>query len=430
MPLDVIMPALGMAQDTGQIVAWHKTPGEAVAEGDVLFEVETDKATMEVEAQGAGYLVDIAAAAGEEVPVGRVIARIADSPEAGQSAPAADAPAAAPDLPEGTAIIMPALGMAQDTGLLVAWHREPGAAVAAEDILFEVETDKSAMEVPAGAAGYLAAVLAAPGDEVPVGEPVAILTAAAPEAPVVRGFAAGPAPRATPAEAPAASAPAKAPPPKPAAPPQTAGDGRILASPKARRLAREQGLDLARLAAAGHPQPYHVRDLDALRAMPDRTAAPTTATAARRRLTARAGAEGFARFADWIAAETGARDPAPLLAAFAAASLRQGDGPLSVSVERLGRARAFTDPDRHGLGRAEADAEPAAPDIVLRDLRPGPLVSVDLGPEAVPVLTLLSAGDGIDLTLECDAAALTAPEAIAVLTDFAGRLDEPLRHLL
>ncbi|MBV6638758.1 MAG: lipoyl domain-containing protein, partial [Mameliella sp.] len=51
MPHDVIMPALGMAQDSGLIVAWHKEPGAAVATGDVLFEVETDKATMEVEAQ-------------------------------------------------------------------------------------------------------------------------------------------------------------------------------------------------------------------------------------------------------------------------------------------------------------------------------------------------------------------------------------------
>jgi len=45
MPLDVIMPALGMAQETGQVVAWHKQPGDLVAKGDVLFEVETDKAT-------------------------------------------------------------------------------------------------------------------------------------------------------------------------------------------------------------------------------------------------------------------------------------------------------------------------------------------------------------------------------------------------
>ena len=51
MPHDVIMPALGMAQDSGILVSWLKQPGDAIAVGDALFEVETDKATMEVEAQ-------------------------------------------------------------------------------------------------------------------------------------------------------------------------------------------------------------------------------------------------------------------------------------------------------------------------------------------------------------------------------------------
>jgi len=79
MPHDIIMPALGMAQDTGVLVRWIKQPGEAVAEGDALFEVETDKATMEVEAQSAGYLTQVTAQAGDNVPVGQVIAQISES---------------------------------------------------------------------------------------------------------------------------------------------------------------------------------------------------------------------------------------------------------------------------------------------------------------------------------------------------------------
>ena len=54
MPHDVTMPQLGMAQDAGKIVSWLKKPGDAVSKGDALFEVETDKATMEVEAQADG----------------------------------------------------------------------------------------------------------------------------------------------------------------------------------------------------------------------------------------------------------------------------------------------------------------------------------------------------------------------------------------
>ena len=132
MPLDVIMPALGMTQDTGVLIAWNKSPGDAVAEGDLLFEVETDKTTMEVEAQGSGYLTDVVAAAGEEVPVGQVLARISETPEGtGTTAEAAkDEPVetddqAGAEIPQGEQVIMPALGMTQDTGVIVAWHKSP-----------------------------------------------------------------------------------------------------------------------------------------------------------------------------------------------------------------------------------------------------------------------------------------------------------------
>ena len=91
MPRDVTMPQLGMAQDAGRIVAWLKAPGDAVQKGDPLFEVETDKATMEVEAQEAGFLTSVTAAEGEDVPVGAVIARISES--AGDDAPVPAAPA-------------------------------------------------------------------------------------------------------------------------------------------------------------------------------------------------------------------------------------------------------------------------------------------------------------------------------------------------
>lgn len=79
MPHDVTMPQLGMAQDSGVIVSWQKKPGDPVKAGDVLMEVETDKATMEVEAVNEGFLAEIRAVAGAEVPVGDVIAVISES---------------------------------------------------------------------------------------------------------------------------------------------------------------------------------------------------------------------------------------------------------------------------------------------------------------------------------------------------------------
>lgn len=74
MPTEVIMPALGMAQDTGKLISWIRQEGEEVSKGDPLFEVETDKVTVEVEAATSGILVALSAQAGEDVPVGQVIA--------------------------------------------------------------------------------------------------------------------------------------------------------------------------------------------------------------------------------------------------------------------------------------------------------------------------------------------------------------------
>ncbi|WP_397544397.1 biotin/lipoyl-containing protein, partial [Roseovarius salis] len=310
MPHDVIMPALGMAQDSGVIVTWLKSPGDAVAEGDALFEVETDKATMEVEAQAAGYLTDVTAQAGAEVPVGQVIARVSDTPEgAGPAADSHDTPeeivaTAEPGSVTGEEVIMPALGMAQDTGLIVAWHKDAGDAVAATDILFEVETDKSTMEVEAGHDGYVAALLAEVGEEAPVGAPIAVISADKPQSPVRRSINEAALPTADRAEAatPAAKTPDRVD-ERPAAAQPEAG-GRILASPKARRLALEQGLDLGRLAEAGYPQPYHVKDLETLKALPEAPAAPPAAAGARH-MTAEIAADGFATFADWARTEAG-----------------------------------------------------------------------------------------------------------------------------
>lgn len=74
MPTEIIMPALGMAQDTGKLIGWLKQEGEAVNKGDALFEVETDKVTVEIEAAASGTLATVSARAGDDVPVGQVIA--------------------------------------------------------------------------------------------------------------------------------------------------------------------------------------------------------------------------------------------------------------------------------------------------------------------------------------------------------------------
>ena len=448
MPHEIIMPALGMAQDTGKIVSWLKSSGDAVKSGDALFEVETDKATMEVEAPADGYLTDVQADAGAEVPVGNVIALISDSAEdngpltkAAPADTASDTPAEPATqtaaLPDGAEVIMPALGMAQDTGLIVAWHKGLGDAVASGDILFEVETDKSTMEVEAGQDGFVAALLADAGEEAPVGDVIAIISTDKPDAPVQRSIADAASPKAVapekteaqadePESAKPTATPTKAAAPKPAPAAKPRADGRILASPKARRLALEQGLDLNRLVEAGHPQPYHASDIEVLKALPTAPAAGT-ATAQSRRLTADLPHDGFAAFAAWAADTAGLKDAPALLAGLAGASL-EGDHAI-VAIETFGQTRAFAVP-AGPLGAITPADDGAAPDLTLRDLRLSHISTVDLGAEDTPVLTLARAGDGLSITLECAAHHLTAREATGLLSEFAGRMEHPLRHLL
>ncbi|WP_269583269.1 biotin/lipoyl-containing protein [Roseibium sp. Sym1] len=444
MPHEVIMPALGMAQDTGQILAWHKQPGEAVAAGDVLFEVETDKAAMEVEAPKPGYLTEVTAEAGSNVPVGQVIALISETPDGRSTGSGADETNEPVNLPkepaeiEGRDVIMPTLGMAQDTGLLVGWLKQPGDQVAADDVLFEVETDKSTVEVNAGRDGYVAALLAEAGEDVPVGQVIAVISAEKPEAPITRSAG---------SRAPAASSPegpepvsepepepepetAAAPVPAPSLPARTLEHarqgGRILASPKAKRLAREQGLDLGRLAEAGHAQPFHVRDLEALRALPAKVSASAAAVSACH-LTADIPGDGFADFSDWAAKSAGLADTGALLAGLAGASGKTL--PVTVAVERFGSSRVYSVPSTL-LGDVSKVEPETVPDLILRDLRDSRISGVRLGAGDSPAISITRSGTGLCLTLECGTVQLSADEALDLLSNFAGRMEQPLRHLL
>ena len=92
MPTEVIMPALGMAQETGKLLRWMKNEGDAVTKGEALMEIETDKVTVEIEAPADGTLAGISAAEGEDVPVGQAIAFVLAE---GEVLPRATAPPAA-----------------------------------------------------------------------------------------------------------------------------------------------------------------------------------------------------------------------------------------------------------------------------------------------------------------------------------------------
>lgn len=457
MPHDVIMPALGMAQDTGKIVSWLKKAGDPVKVGEAIMEVETDKATMEVEAQADGFLSGVTADAGDDVPVGQVVATISETAEgpsggetggtgtAASKSEEQQADAADDDLPDGHSVIMPALGMAQDTGLIVNWRKAPGDAVSAGDVLLEVETDKSVMEVEAGHDGFVAAILAEAQEAVPVGSVIAIISANAPEKPVLRGMASSPASKAKGKPEPAQTdkpdaesppEPEKAASKRPSPKSRSAQDGgRILASPKARRLAHEQGLDLKRLVEKGHEQPFHVADLDTLRALPPAPPAGQPSGSLPLHLAARVPASGSDDFARWFRQDTGNElDPARLWLSFAAAALRQSrtdsTESLVVSLERPDTERSsHRDPDISSPEHESAD-EDQTPDLTLRDFSCSMLTAMRLGPAEQPVLTVLRDEDRFTVSLDFQTGDLSENEAIRVLTSFAERLREPLHHIL
>ena len=144
-----------------------------------------------------------------------------------------------------TDVIMPALGVAQEKGTLINWLKAEGQSVTKGEPLMEVETDKATVEIEAPASGVLANVIASPGDEVPVGNRIALILAPGEK---VEGMSAPAPPAVSRAEAASQSVRAES---APARPKESRPSGIIPASPAARRIAREKGLDLSTLRGTG-----------------------------------------------------------------------------------------------------------------------------------------------------------------------------------
>jgi len=264
-PYAVKMPKLSDTMTEGVLVSWKKQPGEPVKRGEIIAEVETDKAIMEVEVFRDGYLAGPLAAEGATVAVGEPIGYLTEEPAGSVStAAAAPAPVAVNGEPGGAepegvvqAIKMPKLSDTMTEGVLVSWKKQPGEAVKRGDIIADVETDKAIMEVEVFRDGFLSGPLAAAGSTVAVGEVIAYLVEQAEQA-----LAAVVETRATAA---LASSAAEAPAPLAPAQPQVdlgpwassmhaepaARPGRGKASPRARAVAAELGVDLDTVTGTG-----------------------------------------------------------------------------------------------------------------------------------------------------------------------------------
>lgn len=150
---------------------------------------------------------------------------------------------------------MPQLGMNQDSAIIVSWLKAAGDKVVSGDPIFEVETDKATVEVEAQAEGYLAGIRAGKGTSVPVGDVIALIVES--EAEVTKHTAAPVKTEPTPEpEKPPAPVTGRRPLPISSVP-----AGKVLASPKAKRLAFERGIDLLGLRAQGMTEPIHAADI-------------------------------------------------------------------------------------------------------------------------------------------------------------------------
>lgn len=275
MAIKVTMPRLSDTMTEGTVATWLKKVGDKISEGDILAEIETDKATMEFESFNEGTLLHIGIQAGETAPVDSLLAIIGKEGEdisallAGGDAPAAaeapktDTPAAeaktetaapakaAAELPKGVVVVtMPRLSDTMTEGTVATWLKKVGDAVAEGDILAEIETDKATMEFESFNAGTLLYIGIQEGNTAPVDSLLAIIGPAGTDiSGIADNYTAGGA-----ASAPAAEE-TKAAPAAEKAPETAVADnsngGRILASPLAKKIASDKGIQLNQVKGSG-----------------------------------------------------------------------------------------------------------------------------------------------------------------------------------
>ena len=309
----ITMPRLSDTMTEGTVATWLKKVGDKVSEGDILAEIETDKATMEFESFNEGTLLHIGIPAGETAPVDSLLAIIGTEGEdisallAGKPADAAPAKeetkgteetkvteekAATPEatnaatptatsLPKGVVVItMPRLSDTMTEGTVATWLKKVGDSVAEGDILAEIETDKATMEFESFNEGTLLYVGIEEGNTAAVDSLLAIIGPAGTDiGGIAENYKTGGAPQAAPAviEEKEAASTEKALEPI-VQEPSTDGQ-RILASPLAKKIASDKGIQLTQVKGSGENGRIVKSDIENFTPQTAAATAPTTATA-------------------------------------------------------------------------------------------------------------------------------------------------------
>ena len=279
------MPRLSDTMEEGTVATWFKKVGDTINEGDILAEIETDKATMEFEAFHAGELLHIGIQEGGTAPVDTLLAIIGEKGEDISAHLGGGAPDAAVEeavveaeaseavaLPSDVEVItMPRLSDTMEEGTVASWLKKVGETVAEGDILAEIETDKATMEFESFHNGTLLYVGIQEGESAPVDSILAIIGAK--DADVKAALASLDSKTAAVAETLKAAAAAAVAAPvetsEAAATPVVAvkkvNNGRIIASPLAKKLAEEKGIDIAMVSGSGDGGRIIKRDIEGYR---------------------------------------------------------------------------------------------------------------------------------------------------------------------
>jgi pyruvate dehydrogenase E2 component (dihydrolipoamide acetyltransferase) len=250
-------------QIASTVTRWLKSAGDAFAAGDALVELETETATIVIEAPAAGKLAAILAKPGQTVKSGADLARFETTTPAAANSSAPAAPTSTEKAvsqtqptPGGkvTPILMPQAGNTMEEGTVLEWRVKEGDTIAVGQILCEIETDKATMEFESPDAGRLAKIVAKIGDPVAVKEPIALLAESdADVAAYLAGASGGAAVEAKPQAAGAPAEMAAKASNRVAAPAVVGDGGRVKASPAARKVAAERGVALALVGAGSGP---------------------------------------------------------------------------------------------------------------------------------------------------------------------------------
>lgn len=289
----ITMPRLSDTMEEGTVASWLKKVGDKVKEGDILAEIETDKATMEFESFHEGTLLHIGIKEGETAKVdsllaiigkeGEDISGLLNSNAETKSDTATEVPKSeekkeetsssngSPEIPEGVAVVtMPRLSDTMEEGTVASWLKKVGDEVKEGDILAEIETDKATMEFESFNAGTLLYIGLKEGESAKVDSLLAII---GPKGTDVSGIAQNfsastsseakeDAPKAEVKDTPKAAEPVKETPKAVESQSLDTPEGRIFVSPLAKKMADEKGINLSQVKGSGENGRIVKRDIE------------------------------------------------------------------------------------------------------------------------------------------------------------------------